>query len=57
MFLQHQPDLLGRLTAQGLLYECVCLTPSFLSRRLDLLEACFCYVSAQPPVGQHFDLP
>jgi hypothetical protein len=28
-FFQHQPDLLGRLTAQGLLYKCVCVTPSF----------------------------
>jgi hypothetical protein len=29
----------------------------FSSRRLDLLEARFCYVSARPPVGQRFDLP
>jgi hypothetical protein len=29
----------------------------FLSRRLDLLEARFCYVSTRPPVGQRFDLP
>jgi hypothetical protein len=29
----------------------------FSSFCLDLLEARFCYVSAQPPVGQHFDLP
>jgi hypothetical protein len=29
-FFEHQPDLLGRLTARGLLYECVCATPSFL---------------------------
>jgi hypothetical protein len=27
----HQPDLLGRLTARGLLYECVFVTPSFPS--------------------------
>jgi hypothetical protein len=30
-FFEHQPDLLGRLTAQGLLYECVCSMPSFLN--------------------------
>jgi hypothetical protein len=29
----------------------------FLSRRLDLQEARFRYVSARPPVGQCFDLP
>jgi hypothetical protein len=29
-FFEHQPDLLGRLTARGLLYECVFVTPSFL---------------------------
>jgi hypothetical protein len=28
-FLEHQPDHLGRLTARGLLYECVFVTPSF----------------------------
>jgi hypothetical protein len=30
LFFEHQPDFLGRLTARGLLYECVCVTPSFL---------------------------
>jgi hypothetical protein len=29
----------------------------FLSRRFDLLEARFLYISARPPVGQRFDLP
>jgi hypothetical protein len=29
-FFEHQPDLLGHLTARGLLYEYVCVTPSFL---------------------------
>jgi hypothetical protein len=29
-FFEHQPDLLGRLTARGLLYECVFVMPSFL---------------------------
>jgi hypothetical protein len=29
-FFEHQPDLLGCLTARRLLYECVCVTPSFL---------------------------
>jgi hypothetical protein len=29
----------------------------FSSRRLDLRDALFHYVSAQPPVGQRFDLP
>jgi hypothetical protein len=28
-FFEHQPDLSGRLTARGLLYECVFVTPSF----------------------------
>jgi hypothetical protein len=56
-FFKHQPDLSGRLTARGLLYECVCATPSFSSRRLDLQEALFCHVSAQPPIGQRLDLP
>jgi hypothetical protein len=27
-FSEHQPDLSDRLTARGLLYECVCVTPS-----------------------------
>jgi hypothetical protein len=30
LFFKHQPNLLGHLTARGLLYECVCVTPSFL---------------------------
>jgi hypothetical protein len=29
-FFEHQPDLLGRLTAWGLLYKCVRVMPSFL---------------------------
>jgi hypothetical protein len=29
-FIEHQPDLLGHLTARGLLYKCICATPSFL---------------------------
>jgi hypothetical protein len=29
-FFEHQPDLLGRLIARGLLHECVCVMPSFL---------------------------
>jgi hypothetical protein len=29
-FFEHQPDLLGRLTSRGILYECVFVTPSFL---------------------------
>jgi hypothetical protein len=56
-FFEHQPDLSGRLTARGLLYECVCVMPSFSSRRLDLLEARFHHVSARPPFGQRLDLP
>jgi hypothetical protein len=56
-FFEHQPDLLGHLTARGLLYECVCVTPSFSSRRLDLLEASFRHVFARPPFGQRFNLP
>jgi hypothetical protein len=28
-FFEHQPDLLGRLTARGILYECIYVTPSF----------------------------
>jgi hypothetical protein len=28
-FFEHQPELLGRLTAWGLLYECVCVMPFF----------------------------
>jgi hypothetical protein len=28
-FFEHQPNLSGRLTARGLLYECVIVTPSF----------------------------
>jgi hypothetical protein len=56
-FFEHQPDLSGRLAAWGLLYECVCATPSFSSCRLDLLEARFRHVSAQPPFGQRLDLP
>jgi hypothetical protein len=36
----------------------VCLSGTlFSSCRLDLLETRFRYVSARPPVGQHFDLP
>jgi hypothetical protein len=54
-FFEHQPDLLGRLTARGLLYECVFVTPSFSSRRLDLLEARLRHVSARPLFGQHFN--
>jgi hypothetical protein len=50
-------DPLGRLTARGLLYECVYATPSFSSRRLNLLEARFRHFSARPPFGQRFDLP
>jgi hypothetical protein len=57
LFFEHQPDLLGRLTARGLLYLCVCAMPSFSSRRLDLLEARFRHVSARPPFGERFDLP
>jgi hypothetical protein len=56
-FFEHQPDLSGCLTDRGLLYECVCAMPSFSSRRLDLLEACFRHVSARPPFGQLLDLP
>jgi hypothetical protein len=56
-FFEHQLDLLGRLTARGLLYECVCATPSFSSRHLDLLEARFSHFSARPPFGQRLDLP
>jgi hypothetical protein len=31
LFFEHQPDLPGRLTARGLLHECVFVTPSFLT--------------------------
>jgi hypothetical protein len=53
---EHQRYLLGRLTALGLLHECVLARPLFL-RRLDLLEACFYYLYARPPFSQHLDIP
>jgi hypothetical protein len=55
-FFEHQPDLLGRLTARGLLHECVLQRPLPL-HCINLLETRFHHPSTRPPFGQHRDLP
>jgi hypothetical protein len=48
-FFVYQPDVLGHLTARGLLYECVSVTPSFLHVAL----TCRKHASVRSPL----DLP
>jgi hypothetical protein len=56
LFFEHQPNLLGRLTAQGATLRVRLCDALFSPRRLDQPEGCFRHISARPPFGQCLEL-